>query len=487
MPRGALVLALLGLGCVALFAGHGVGRTELISSKHGGGSDNIFAETGVRPDAPKRPMVHHPHHPTIKPNAMTAEEYEARLGKDIHGRPLPKKAKKAEVAAADESDQTAEEQDSQNAVRQTKATHAATLAPGWHNKWDASKGKFFYANPSIKSITWNRATAEVKAVKTANKAPAHDSRAAPDLVKQPPFHHPGLRNPTYEGTGHELNAALRKHTESTQAAVKYHENISAQREQMYEKQKLMHEGAEKKSSKTQQLGSRAFFKFDPIKGSFYKYSPDVGVTAKPGSIADTLAKVAASAKTPTISITAASGPALPNGDISTARKTGGKKLHFSQKKSVDMHDTPAYKAAAAKANSALMNVARAVAMNAGYQPGSHVTKKAAPSASSTSSSSHKTAPHTSTNSKAAVPKSKDSKADVKKGGKGKQQEHKGVAAPANHAGDPDWEARSQMNKVWKGQRSFYKYDVAKEDFYKYTPDASRKTTAGATFAPEDRI
>ena len=43
-----------------------------------------------------------------------------------------------------------------------------------------------------------------------------------------------------------------------------------------------------------------------------------------------------------------------------------------------------------------------------------------------------------------------------------------------------------MNKVWKGQRSFYKYDPAKGDFYKYTPDASR-TTSGQTFAPEDRI
>jgi hypothetical protein len=43
-----------------------------------------------------------------------------------------------------------------------------------------------------------------------------------------------------------------------------------------------------------------------------------------------------------------------------------------------------------------------------------------------------------------------------------------------------------MGKVWKGQRSFYKYDPVKRDFYKFTPDASRKA-AGKTFAPEDRI
>ena len=43
-----------------------------------------------------------------------------------------------------------------------------------------------------------------------------------------------------------------------------------------------------------------------------------------------------------------------------------------------------------------------------------------------------------------------------------------------------------MGKVWKGQRSFFKYDPVKGDFYKFTPDASHKT-ASTTFAPEDRI
>jgi len=56
----------------------------------------------------------------------------------------------------------------------------------------------------------------------------------------------------------------------------------------------------------------------------------------------------------------------------------------------------------------------------------------------------------------------------------------GAVSAVSHANDPDWEARSQMNKVWKGQRSFYKYDVTKGDFYKFspdTPDVSRKDPA----------
>ena len=137
----AFYAALLGFGCMALYAGQGVGRIELISSKAGGGSDNIYAETGVveyinshthtyvqtrvqsrvldnpsfvhihaytrtysvtncvlcqAADTPKRPKVQHALHLQNKPNAMTAEEYEARLGRDIHGKPLPK-IKKADA------------------------------------------------------------------------------------------------------------------------------------------------------------------------------------------------------------------------------------------------------------------------------------------------------------------------------------------------------------------------------------------------------
>jgi len=185
----AFYAALLGFGCMALYTGQGVGRIELISSKAGGGSDNIYAETGVveyinshthihehariqtrvlhkppfvhiyaytrtysvtscvlcqapdapeapcvymhaytrtysvtncvvcqAPDTPKRPKVQHALHLHNKPNAMTAEEYEARLGRDIHGKPLPK------IKKADAVEQT--DAEAGVAMRQTKANRA---------------------------------------------------------------------------------------------------------------------------------------------------------------------------------------------------------------------------------------------------------------------------------------------------------------------------------------------------------------------------
>ena len=65
--------------------------------------------------------------------------------------------------------------------------------------------------------------------------------------------------------------------------------------------------------------------------------------------------------------------ALPNGDIVSARKHPAAmhaKPHFAIKRSIDIatHNTREYKAAAADASSALLNVARTVAMNAGYHP-----------------------------------------------------------------------------------------------------------------------
>ena len=65
--------------------------------------------------------------------------------------------------------------------------------------------------------------------------------------------------------------------------------------------------------------------------------------------------------------------ALPNGDIVSARKhpaTMHAKQQFAIKRSIDIatHNTREYKAAAAEASSALLNVARTVAMNAGYHP-----------------------------------------------------------------------------------------------------------------------
>jgi len=60
-----------------------------MSSAHG--ENNIFAETGMGKPKAAKPMVHHPHHPGgIKANAMTAAQYEAKLGKDPKGKLLPK-------------------------------------------------------------------------------------------------------------------------------------------------------------------------------------------------------------------------------------------------------------------------------------------------------------------------------------------------------------------------------------------------------------
>ena len=455
----ALALAMLGLACVAVVlvvAGAGPRRTALVASKHGGGSDSIFAETGVAPDAPKRPVAHHSHHPGLTPNAMTAAEYEAKLGRDVHGHPLPKPAGKAGAKGA--------------AVRQATAATAATdgaLPAGWQKKFDKSKGKSFYINPTIKAVSWKRPT--------ASAAPARDSSH---------FKHPQARNPTYEGTGKELNEALSYNKREVAAAKDYYAHVAAQREQMQAHRIKGQQPQQKKSRLVQQLGDRSFFKFDPVKGSFYRYSPDVGAVAKPGSIADTLNKVAASATTPTITVSPNNGPALPSGDIVAARRPAGKahaksKARFSQKKSVDLEHTAAYKEAQAKANAELMNVARTVAMNAGYVPGGSKHAAAAPKA--------KAAGKGGASNTAAKQGDGAKKADAKSGaaGNGKAKGSKGAAAQSK-VPDPDWEARKEMNQVWKGQRSFYKYDPAKGDFYKYTPDASRHKP-GVVFAPEDRI
>lgn len=148
--------------------------------------------------------------------------------------------------------------------------------------------------------------------------------------------------------------------------------------------------------------------------------------------------------------------------------------------------TAEFKAATAKANSELMNVARTVAMNAGYVPGG--SKHAAAAAKRT---------HKGGDGKAAVAavaaaaKQEEGSADAKKAeakakGKGEAPKEDAGSVAYGKVIDPDWEARKEMNQVWKGQRSFFKYDPAKADFYKYTPDAVRQKP-GAVFAPEDRI
>jgi len=67
---------------------HAQSRTST-SSAHG--ENSIFAETGMGKPKPAKPMVHNPHHPGgITANAMTAAQYEAKLGKDPKGKLLPK-------------------------------------------------------------------------------------------------------------------------------------------------------------------------------------------------------------------------------------------------------------------------------------------------------------------------------------------------------------------------------------------------------------
>jgi len=38
------------------------------------GGNDIYAETGMDQPAPKKPLLHHPHHPGLKANAMTAAQ-----------------------------------------------------------------------------------------------------------------------------------------------------------------------------------------------------------------------------------------------------------------------------------------------------------------------------------------------------------------------------------------------------------------------------
>jgi hypothetical protein len=134
-----------------------------------------------------------------------------------------------------------------------------------------------------------------------------------------------------------------------------------------------------------------------------------------------------------------------------------------------------------------MNVARTVAMNAGYVPGGSKHAAAAPKGTRKGGDG-KAAKAAAA---AAAPKQEEgsahaTKAEAKVKGKGEAPKADVGSVSYGKVQDPDWEARKEMNQVWKGQRSFFKYDPAKGDFYKYTPDAARQKP-GAVFAPEDRI
>jgi len=54
------------------------------------GVNTIYQETGMAKPKAAKPIVHHPKHPGLKAKAMTVAEYEAKLGKDAKGHPLPK-------------------------------------------------------------------------------------------------------------------------------------------------------------------------------------------------------------------------------------------------------------------------------------------------------------------------------------------------------------------------------------------------------------
>ena len=46
--------------------------------------NSIYQETGMAAPRPTKPIVHHPHHPGMHANAMTAEEYEANAKHHKH-------------------------------------------------------------------------------------------------------------------------------------------------------------------------------------------------------------------------------------------------------------------------------------------------------------------------------------------------------------------------------------------------------------------
>ena len=227
-------MILLGLVCVSVMHRSSGGPNALL------GHNSIEAETGIHPDPPKLP---HAHLAGPKVNVMTAADYEARLGKDVHGHPLSKH---------------------------------------YNKEGEKSKG------PANKH-------GKVKRGVTRQE----DTRVAEDLTHQPHFKQPLARNPIYQGTGKELSGALDFNKEASAAA-----------------KKIVHmDEAQHKARTLSQLGDRTFFKFDPKKGNFYSFSPDKGAVAKPGSIADTLTKIRASASAPAVSVHVDSPVNLPSGNV----------------------------------------------------------------------------------------------------------------------------------------------------------------------------
>ena len=263
--RGATLASLVSLVlvvlCVTVLRGRSPRVLTLSSSPRGSGQKSVEAESGAHSSAsPGGAGAPEPTRPTAR--AVTASEYEARLGRDLHGRPLsePKKADRG------------------------KGHRAA--AAGEH---------------------------EAKAV-----------RPEAEIMRQPPFKDPLARNPTYEGTGDELREALHYNQRAPaliaadrRAAKAFQaQRAAAQRRIPEARVAVARQQADHSAKSTlTKLGERAFYKYDSKKGSFYSYSPDKGAVAKPGSIADTLTKIRASASAQTAAAHEPARPELKIGSI----------------------------------------------------------------------------------------------------------------------------------------------------------------------------
>ena len=258
--RGATMASLVSLVLVVLCVTVQRGRSPRVLSL-----SSVDAESGAHSSAPPGGAgAPEPTRPTAR--AVTASEFEARLGRDLHGRPLSEP------------------------------------------KEDHAKG--------------NRAGA-------AGEKEAEHVRPEAEIMRQPPFKDPLARNPTYEGTGDELREALHYNQRAPaliaadRRAAKAFEaqRAAAQRAAAQRRIPEAHvavarqQGDHSAKSTLTKLGERAFYKYDSKKGAFYSYSPDKGAVAKPGSIADTLTKIRASASAQTAAAHEPARPELKIGSI----------------------------------------------------------------------------------------------------------------------------------------------------------------------------
>ena len=263
--RGATLASLVSLVlvvlCVTVQRGRSPRVLSLSSSPHFGGHKSVDAESGAHSSAPPAGGAGAPEPTLPTARAVTASEFEARLGRDLHGRPLSEP------------------------------------------KEDHAKG--------------NRAGA-------AGEKGAEHVRPEAEIMRQPPFKDPLARNPTYEGTGDELREALHYNQRAPaliaadrRAAKAFQAQRAAAQRRIPEAHVAVARQQADHSAKSTltKLGERAFYKYDSKKGAFYSYSPDKGAVAKPGSIADTLTKIRASASAQTAAAHEPARPELKIGSI----------------------------------------------------------------------------------------------------------------------------------------------------------------------------